>query len=255
MVVVGKLATRLAEAHKTLQTRLQVVVAEAVAAIWRALGHYDRIDVDPFLAQALPVVFAGQQQSANLVAAYIAHSMRLSAFGIDPARISGPAVRSGTAPEVVYSRPFIQTWHDLSQGKSWTDAVQAGESRVKSSASMDVSLAQRASFQVAQDDVSGIYGYQRVASANACPFCQAISGAYVKSAFAMPLHNNCNCTLEPLTKVHPNAKWLPDGTHITDAYAVHEHGELGPVLTNPDDHFTPAPEDVAPAPVDLIPAP
>ena len=103
---------------------------------------------------------------------------------------------------------------------------------------MDVALAQRASFQVAQDDVPGIYGYQRVPSAGACEFCQSVAGSYCKSANASPLHSQCSCTLSPLTSAHPSAKWLPDGTHVADDFAVHEHGELGAVLTNPDDSFT-----------------
>lgn len=232
------MATQLALAHKSLQNHLQVTVAAVIAAIWRQLGSYNEVDVPRFLDQALPVVAAGQAQSASLTAAFIARSMHVPAFGIDPSRVTGAAVRAGTPPETVYHRAFVQTWHDLGQGKPYEEAVHVGESRVKSSASMDVSLAQRESFQVAQDDVPGIYGYQRVASASACEFCQSVSGAYTKSAAAMPLHNFCSCSLVPLTSVHPKAKWLPSGAHVSEGFAVHEHGELGPVLASPADQFT-----------------
>ena len=232
------MATQLAEAHKKLQNHLQLVVAAVVAEIWRLLGSYNEADVPRFMDQALPLVAAGQAQSASLTAAFIARSMRVPAFGIDPARVTGAAVRAGTPPETVYHRAFIQTWHDLGQGKPYEEAVNVGESRVKSSASMDVSLAQRESFQVAQEDVPGIYGYQRVASSGACEFCASIAGSYVKSANAMALHNHCSCTLSPLTSSHPKAKWLPSGAHVTDDFAVHEHGELGAVLGSPDDQFT-----------------
>jgi len=229
--------SQLAVAHKRLQNQLQVVVANAVAEIWARLGSYNEADVPRFMDEALPLIAAGQAQSAALTAAFIARALRVPAFGIDPARVTGAAVRAGTPPDVVYRRAFIQTWHDLGQGKPFQDAVDTGQARVRSSANMDIALAQRESFQVAQDDTDGIYGYQRVASDGACEFCQAVSGAYVKSASAMPLHNNCGCSLEPLTRAHPKAAWLPDGTHITDDYAVHDHGELGPVLTNPSDEF------------------
>ena len=231
-------ATQLALAHKQLQNHLQLAVASVIAAIWRSLGSYNQADVPRFLSQALPVVAAGQTQSAALTAAFIARSMHVPVFGIDPARVTGAAVRAGTPPETVYNRAFNQTWHDHGQGVPWQEAVNVGESRVKSSANMDVSLAQRASFQVAQDDVPGIYGYQRVPSASACEFCQSVAGAYVKSANAMPLHNNCGCSLEPLTSTHPNATWLPSGAHVSEGFAVHEHGELGAVLTDPSDQFT-----------------
>jgi hypothetical protein len=83
-----------------------------------------------------------------------------------------------------------------------------------------------------------IYGFQRVADAGACDFCQAIDGAYCKSADASPLHPRCGCSLEPLTSPHPGAAWLPDGTHVTDTYAIHDHGELGAVIGAPGDAFT-----------------
>jgi hypothetical protein len=232
-------ASSLAVAHKRLQNQLQLVVANAIAELWTRLGSWNEPDVPRFMDQALPLIAAGQAQSAAYAAAYIARVMRIPAFGIDPARVTGAAVRAGTPPDVVYRRAFIQTWHDLGQGKPYQDAVGVGQSRVRSSANMDVALAQRESFQVAQDDSeAAIFGYQRVASDTACDYCAAIAGAYVKSADAMPLHNFCGCSLEPLTSPHPRAAYLPSGAHIGDDFAVHEHGELGPVLTSPSDQFT-----------------
>ena len=97
---------------------------------------------------------------------------------------------------------------------------------------MDVQLSARATFDAVQAADSGIYGYQRVADGSACEFCQRLDGAYVKSASAMALHNGCGCSLEPLTAPHRLAAYLPSGV------AVHEHGELGPMLGSPDHSFT-----------------
>ena len=97
---------------------------------------------------------------------------------------------------------------------------------------MDVQLASRATFAAIQDADKTIFGFQRVADGDACAYCRMIDGAYVKRADAMALHNYCGCTLEPLTEPHPSAARLPSGV------AVHEHSELGPVLTAPEHVFT-----------------
>jgi hypothetical protein len=230
----------LTQAHIAAQAHLRRIVAAAIVGIWARLGHYDQQDVDPFLADALPVVLAGQQQSLALTAAFLARSLKISPFGINPALVTGAAVRNGTPPADVYRRPFVDVWSSLKRGEPWSQAVENGRSRAESAAVTDVQLSSRATFQAAQDDPAvggGIYGYQRHADGGACEFCLAVNGAYVKSADASPLHPHCGCSLSPLTSAHPRAAFLPDGSHVTDKYAINEHGELGAVLGAPDQHF------------------
>ena len=233
------MATQLALAHKKLQNHLQLVVAAAVAEIWRLLGSYNEPDVPRFLDQALPLVAAGQAQSASLAAAFIARSMRVPAFGIDPARVTGAAVRAGTPPETVYHP-------SRSSRRGTTSARASPTTRPSASASRGPRpprtwtwrwRSARAS-RSPRTTCRASTGTSASPSAGACDFCQSVAGAYCRSANSMPLHNHCSCTLEPLTSAHPSAKWLPDGTHVADSFAVHEHGELGAVLTNPDDQFT-----------------
>jgi hypothetical protein len=122
----------------------------------------------------------------------------------------------------------------LSEQTPYTAAVAAGLARAKESAALDVQMAQREAFgQIEQVD-DGFYGYQRVANGGACEFCSAVAGAYVKSAAAMALHNNCGCSLEPLVEPHSRAVTLPSGV------AVNEHGELGAVIGSADHDFTSA---------------
>ena len=171
------MALALTQAHGTAQRRLREIVAQAVLAVWHGLGHYDEADVDPFLSTVLPIVNAGQEQSSALTTAYLARVLRVPHFGVDPALVTGAAVRNGTDPETVYRRPFIQVWQDLGDGKSFNDAVEAAGSRLDAVSQTDVALASRATYQAAQDDVDGIYGYERVPSATACAFCRKIAGA------------------------------------------------------------------------------
>lgn len=231
------MASPLADAHIEAQRRLRVLVSTAVTTIWRGLPGYDRVNVDEWLSTVLPIVDAGQRQSVSITDSYLARFLERQPAAVDAdAIIAG--LRGGTPPEEVYTRPFVTVWSALGNGTLWEDAVSAGLERAASTSEMDMQLAFRATANQIGEQDEGIYGYQRVADGGACSFCLEVDGAYVKSADASPLHNRCGCGLEPLTSPHPRAKWLPDGSSVHDTFAVHEHGELGAVLTDPAHDFT-----------------
>jgi hypothetical protein len=179
----------------------------------------------------LPTIAAAQHQSVALTEAYLARALERQPIGVDPAGLIGASVRNGTDPATVYTRPFIVLWAALKDGKPWAEAFRMGQDRAVSAAATDVQLSQRATFDAVQRVDSRIVGYVRVPDATACGFCERVAGAFVKSGAAMPLHPNCGCTLDPVERdmrITP----LPEGV------AVHDHGELGPVLTAPGQHFT-----------------
>lgn len=223
--------SRLVEAHIDAQHRLRRSATDALTSAWMALPSYDESDVPAWLSTAVPISRATQRASIALTNAYLARYLRRQPAGVNPSSIMG-AIRNGSTPDEVYRRPFVTVWTALKNGAGYDQAIAAGLARATSTGAMDVQLAMRGTMQSVQDTDPGIFGFQRVADGGACEFCQAIDGAYVKSAAAMPLHNHCGCGLEPLTRPHPRAAALPSGV------AVHEHGELGPVLTAPGDHFT-----------------
>lgn len=225
-------ASRLTEAHIQAQAQLRALIAGAVGTAWQGLGSWDKADVPRFLNAAVPVVLAGQRHSVNLTNAYIARSLDRGPLPLDLTALTGAALRNGTPPQEVYRRPFVDVWGALKSGQVFEDAVAKGLARASSSAEMDVQMAMRATANTVGEADDGIYGYIRVADGGACEFCQAVDGAYIKFADAMPLHNRCGCGLEPLTAPHPRAARLPSGV------AVHEHGELGPMLGSPDHDFT-----------------
>jgi hypothetical protein len=229
----------LTRAHILAQARLREIVAAAVVTLWNGLPSYDETEVDPFVASVVPIVTAGQNQAAALTEAYLARMLRRQPIGIAPDGLVGPSVRAGTPPEEVYRRPFVNVWTALGNNIPWEEAVGAGRARVDATAQADMALSSRATFQAVQEADDGIYGYQRVADGGACAFCLAVNGAYVKSADASPLHNRCGCSLEPLTRPHPRATWLPSGRTVKeDDFAIHQHGELGAYIGDPADHFT-----------------
>jgi hypothetical protein len=223
----------LIQVHLQAQARLRQIVYAAIASVWQGLGTYNEDDVDRFVESALPIVLAGQMQSVALTEAFVLRRLGLTPLGLDVTDLTGAAVRGGVPPEEVYKRPFVNVWTALGKEVPWEAAVAAGEARATASAEMDIQLSHRASYEAVQQAVPRIKGYKRRANGGACKFCLLVNGAFVKSANAMPLHNRCGCGLDPV---------MQDGTVTAppQGVAVHQHGELGPMLGDPAHDFTTA---------------
>jgi hypothetical protein len=222
---------RLVSGHIEAQRRLRVLTAAAVARAWRDLGSWDRVDVPRFTDQAVPVVLASQRGSVALTNAYIAQYLGRRPLGLDATSLIGAGVRNGTPPEEVYFRPFVNVWSALKDGKPFEDAFRSGLARAEGAAATDVQLSSFHTAAAIGGADARIQRFQRAADSGACEFCQEVDGAILNSEDAAPLHSHCGCTVVPLEEDLPLTP-LPDGV------AVHDHGELGPVLTSPHDHFT-----------------
>lgn len=225
------MSTALARAHITAEARLRALVTQAVGVAWSGLPGYDEDNVDQFLSTAVPIVRAGQRQSIAVTEAFLARTLGRRPVGIVPDEILD-RLRNGAELDDVYRRPFVTVWTSLKENGLYDQAVAAGAARATSTAAMDVQLAMRGTMARVQEVDTSIRGYRRVADPGACTFCQAIDGAFVRSADAMALHNNCGCGLEPIVDANVTPSPMPDDI------AVHEHGELGPVLGDPAHDFT-----------------
>lgn len=232
------MASALAEAHIEGQARLRGLTSDTLAAIWASLSGYDRDNIPEWLANAVPTVLTAQRASVALTNAYLAAARERQPLPISTERLIGAAVRQGVSPQEVYQRPFVTLWTGLKDGKPFEEASAAALARAQGAAAADVQLAMRATAGAVEKADPGIYGYQRVADGGACSFCLEVNGAFVKSASAFPLHNNCGCGLEPLTSERSS-------TPLPETVAVHEHGELGAVLADPAHDFTTAAQALA----------
>lgn len=229
-------------AHIEAEKRLRDQTATAIAQAWQQLPSYDDTDVPTFLARAVPVVLAAQRVSAALTNAFLAQRLGRQPLGLDLAQLVGASVRGGTPPEEVYRRPFVTVWSDLKNGVDHADAVLAGLERATSAAQMDVQLTMRQTLAAVAEQDERIVGYQRVPDSDACEFCRLVSGMRYLRSDLMPIHNRCGCGVDVITtdqrdlffgkKANDLDLPLPDGV------AIAEHGELGPLLVDPAQHFT-----------------
>lgn len=236
------MGSQLADVQIQAKQRLQHLIAGAVASAWGSLPHYDQAQVDEFLSTVVPLSAAANQQSVLLTEAFLSHALGAPPVGLDADQIIA-GIRNGATPEEVYTRPFVTVWSALKRGVPWAQAVKMGQDRASAAAEMDVQLSFTHTLRAAGDSSwsNRIVGYQRVPDAGACDFCQTASGMLYNTDDLMPLHLHCGCGVDVVfagdtVGLNSASKHFggPGGLKV----AVHEHGELGPVLTNADDHFT-----------------
>jgi hypothetical protein len=219
--------------------RIKTEVQKYALAKWQSLPSYRDADMDFFIENVLPMVRAGQEHAIALTDIYMSRQMGSSPVGLSADEIISH-IRPGMLPPAVLGRSFETVWAAIEK-LGFDQALAKGASRMVSQVGMDVSLAAReAALAYAKQDPN-IAGFVRVAAAGCCDFCQSIDGAYVRSEDASPLHNNCHCTMSPVEKGSKESMReftsLAPGS-VFDDVEIHEHGELGPVITDKRNNFT-----------------
>jgi hypothetical protein len=255
----------LARAHTVAMAVLRDMIVRLLRGAWDGLPAYNEDDVARWLAQAVPILDAGQRQAVSLTDAYLARAMERQPLGIDPALVTGAAVRAGTTPEEEWRRPFVTLWTALSRGVAYEQAVRDAWERADAMAQLDVQLSMRATAREVGLRDDGIYGWRRVTDGNACDLCLIASTQRYHRGDLMPIHARCGCTVAPLTSPSDQIvdRSLYGELKASGAMqrrtaqrqrargeeplvaAVRRHGELGPVLVNARDHFTTAAEIAA----------
>jgi hypothetical protein len=161
--------------------------------------------------------------------------------------------------QVEYRRPANSLYTALSQGQAMTDAVAAGLTRLESLVVTDMQLALVTQAQHSLT-VKGASHYRRVLTGSEnCDLCRIASTNVYSRADLMPIHDKCDCTVEP---IYDPSDYTPPSIDLADLVlsgireadvqngaspqslvTVHQHGELGPVLGWRSDHFT-GPSDI-----------
>ena len=260
----------LMDAYNRISSRLVRGAGARLSSAFTALGSWRDEDFDRFLPLALGLVTGAQMQSARLQVAFYQQMAQLAGENfiapvVNPADYTSEVLRNGVPATTVYRRPFVDVYRALDNGKSLTQAIEAGALRISSIASTDVQLARRnAGFQ-ARSRNDRIVGYARtLTGAENCALCYVASTQRYTRGELLPIHPGCDCGEMPIYGTQDPGQVINEArleaTHeaveerfgISDRGAraidyrnimVREHGELGPLLTVRDQKFT-GPSDI-----------
>lgn len=210
-------------AHQQRIARVRASTVSAVAHMWDQLPDLHEPQAAPFADRASRAVGAGQLLAARSTAVYVSQRLRIPTVAVDPAKVTGEAVRKGVKPQKVYQRPFGIVWGALADGASLDEARGRGRERLSLMAAMDIFLAVRAASSYVADRSSGTVVWVRIADPGACDLCAAEDGATYETGDDFAGHPHCGCTIDPRpssdsTAADPSAT----STHVSD--------ELGALL-------------------------
>jgi hypothetical protein len=245
-------------------------LVEFLVKLFTGPGSWRDTDRDVFLHQAVPLVEAAQRQMASLTAIYVA-AQASEALGVTvgPAGIPDFAavnLRRGVDTDAVYERPFVEVYTALSKGKPLTRAVELGETRLREIAELDLQQtyaeASREAMEQLPPGAQPQFWRRQLVGAKNCALCVLASTQRYHHKDLNPIHGNCDCRVAPiwghqdpgqviapdlLERVHDAVQELtgttdrggrePDYRKIV-LEMTQEHGELGPMLARPLDHFT-----------------
>lgn len=234
----------LVDAYRTALGITRTQAAAMLSAEWSSMTSWsDRAAAD-LLTAVLPMVLASQRTAATTTGAYM-QAVTGATATIDLDAASGPAVRNGTPPQEVYSRPVVTARATFAQkvAEGSDDAVEAAIEaglrqiigQLEFDLSRSASLAAQQVMRKAKVDT-----YRMVTRPGACALCVAASGRTYSTDELQPLHTNCHCILIPGSTVPRSLQGNRLGT--TEEYVagqtpgertlvIDEHPELGPVLT------------------------
>ena len=244
----------LTAAYQSELKKTRLAVSSHVGDMFRRLPGYSEEHVPDFVARAVPIVEAGESRAIALTTAYASRVLGVAPVGVDVPGIIGN-LRNGVSAADVYARPFVTVRAAIAT-IGFSAAVIKGTNRLMSTANMDVQMASRdALAPLASAFGSRVTGWTRVADPGCCDYCIMLDGVTTGPAEPQPLHNNCGCTATPdmsgssdfgssssSSGSSNGVSSLVVGALAAGAViglaAIHEHGELGPVITNKHDDFT-----------------
>lgn len=244
--------TRLVDRQAAARAQVERNAAAQIAAWWAAFqGWYDDGLVAQLAAASADLVQSARQVAASTTSSYVAQTVGLMRDRVErPARVSIPASRGETSLPAVYTRPAKQFRYEISQDKGREAALESTQRYVRTAAATDVMLAVRDAAQQSYEEHK-VRGYRRVihperSEEGTCGLCAVASDRIYSRGTLEPIHLGCKCETLPVTDAEDPGRSLNEAelkdlygragsTAAADLrrikYQVHEHGELGPVLT------------------------
>jgi hypothetical protein len=225
--------------------RVRLQVATYLTATWNGLPDYQPPNIHRFAVGAARAAEGGQRQTAALTDRYLATvtsaltGRTVRPVGVNPRKVTTEAVR-GVAGVDLYERTGPTVYWELSRGKSIGDAAKAGLNRALVMAATDLQLAKTHAALDVLSRSSHVDRYTRVPTGGApCDLCDAAADESYASSDLMPIHDNCSCDVLPVIGEAVDVPTAEPDDRLGDSdVEVHDHDEIGPVLTVADQHFS-----------------
>jgi hypothetical protein len=184
---------RIQQAHHRRFLGVQEATANLVAQAWDTFGGLDNTAAAQFEAAATVILDTARAQTSTLATAYMQANDSAGGFPPVAGRPEVPPIRGGVPTSEVYHRAVIEARRLISVGAPYDQAFAAGRARATTAARTDVSLANKASMDVAGARRPHVVGYRRVLTGASCAFCATASTQRYRRANMLPLHPNCDC--------------------------------------------------------------
>lgn len=236
--------------------QIRATVLQQIEALWTRAPGYRDADVERLAALIVPRIEAGELQIANLTSVYLAQqAARLRGVKPEPERVRRAEILNsrGVPTRQLVVRSAIAVRMALSEGKPFPEAKAKGLTRMLSVTGTQLQLAKTTQAQ-ASLKASGATYYRRVLSGSEnCKLCVLAATQRYRNINKAAVHPGCDCGVEELPagtnprqvidqKLLDSVNELvdEDGNELDprDLITIHEHGELGPVLTWRKHEFT-----------------
>lgn len=241
------------------------VLAQVAAAVAALVDWYDPRQVDAFVETAAEAVQLGRLATADLTEAYVRD--QLAAAGAAAARgsVEPAELPRGIPLTEEWARPVKEYRYARLRGLDALEAEERADRRAERMADMDLSMAARDAARDVLAPLDVVTGWRRIfhpelSAGGTCGLCIVAADRLYKRGELLPLHDRCKCTVLPVVQGQPDPGKTLNGDALAQLYgeaggntraklartryAVHEHGELGPVLREEGQHFRDA-DDVA----------
>lgn len=258
---------RLVDAQAHQRDRVRDTVTNAVAELVFGWADFAApMQVRRLIDALVRLVEPAQARTASTTDAYLARVIgelrgRPAApvgVRVDPARLRG-----GTSHRKVLERIAAEYRRHVANGLDDGAARDRAVNRARLIVDEDLSLASREAARQVFTRTPGVTGYRRVirpelSAGGACGLCVVASDRKYSRGDLLPLHGRCKCEVLPIVGANDPGRSLneaelaelyrqADGTSAEklkrSRVTVHEHGELGPVLREPGEHFR-GPDDI-----------
>jgi hypothetical protein len=189
--------TALDESFRTSRAKLRDQVATRAVSVWDQF-HGNR---NQYLAKVLIEVEGGQRAMVMLTSGYLTAKAREAGVAASHKAIApGDYIVSklrGTEAVAVYARPYGALYGQLNAGADESTAQQSARDAVSKLAATDIHMSYTASAAAWMQGDEAIGAFQRVPSGT-CDYCEAAAQGLYHPSVQMPIHENCECDLEPL---------------------------------------------------------